>query len=95
MQDARETTGFLRDDHATTIGKRSKTKESINSYPSGSRHLFYCQAIQEQTLFPCQLREAWQTTMRKQQINAFEDKRIHTDSLIECQFPQLFIRRMG
>src|ERR1043166_6975114 len=33
--------------------------------------------------------------MRKQQINPFEDKRIHTDPLIECQFPQLFIRRMG
>jgi hypothetical protein len=33
--------------------------------------------------------------MRKQQINPFEDKRIHTDPLIERQFPQLFIRRVG
>ena len=47
MQNSRETTGFLRDDHATTIGKRSKTKESISSNPSGPRHLFYSQAIQE------------------------------------------------
>jgi hypothetical protein len=47
MQDSRETTGFLYDDHATTRGKRSKTKESISSNPSGPRHLFYSQAIQE------------------------------------------------
>ena len=46
-QNSRETTRFLRDDHATTRGKRSKTKESISSNPSGPRHLFYSQAIQE------------------------------------------------
>ena len=47
MQNSRETTRFLCDDHATTRGKRSKTKESISSNPSGHRHLFYSQAIQE------------------------------------------------
>jgi hypothetical protein len=47
MQNSCEVTGFLRDDHATTIGKRSKTKESISGNPSGPRHLFYSQAIQE------------------------------------------------
>src|SRR5215471_3848310 len=37
MQNSRATTRFLRDDHATTRGKRSKTKESISSNPSGPR----------------------------------------------------------
>src|SRR5262249_36374940 len=86
---------FLRNDHAFTIGKRSKIEESVSSNSLEPRHLFYSQAIQEQVLSLCQIRQTRQATMRKQQINPFEDKRIHTDPLIECQFPQLFIRRVG